>query len=100
MSKKVYNSEVGGAKGRGRPHFRLIDGSKDACKRRWMGLAAVRGRCRYRSEWRSVNDGIVWAKPHLMTRHNGRAGPTGGFPLSHSGYLAGVLGCSRAYEVG
>ena len=37
-------------------------------------------------------------KDALMTRGNGRAGPTGGFPLSYSGYLAGVLGCSRAYE--
>ena len=37
-------------------------------------------------------------KDALTTRHNGRAGPTGGFPLSYSGCLAGVPGCSRAYE--
>ena len=34
-------------------------------------------------------------KDTLMTQQNGRAGPTGGFPLSYSGCLAGVLGCSR-----
>jgi len=38
-------------------------------------------------------------KDTLTTRHNRRAGPTGGFPVSYSGYLAGVLGFSRAYEI-
>ena len=28
-------------------------------------------------------------KDALMTRGNGRAGPTGGFPLSYNGHLAG-----------
>ena len=32
MIKKLYNSEVGGEMGRGKPHFRWIDGVKDACK--------------------------------------------------------------------
>ena len=36
-------------------------------------------------------------KDTLMTQHNGRAGPTGGFPLSYSGCLAGppILARSR-----
>ena len=38
-------------------------------------------------------------KDKLPTQHNGRAGPTGGFPLSYSGCLAGVFGCSQACEV-
>ena len=39
-------------------------------------------------------------KDRLTTRDNGRARLTGGFPLSHCGCLAEVLGCSRAYEGG
>ena len=59
LTKKVYKSEVGGVRGRGRPHFRWIDGVKDACKRRRMGLATARMRCRNRSEWRGVTDEIL-----------------------------------------
>ena len=44
--------------GRGRPNFRWIDGVKDACKDRNMGLATARSRCRNRTEWRGVIDKI------------------------------------------
>ena len=43
LTKKVYKSEVGGARGRGRLNFRWMDGVKDAYKSRGMGLAKARG---------------------------------------------------------
>ena len=51
LTKKVYKSEVGGERGRGRPRLRWIDGVKDACEDRTMGLATARWKCRNRSEW-------------------------------------------------
>ena len=59
LTKKVYKSEVGGERGRGRPRLRWIDGVKDACEDRRMGLATARWRCRNRSEWRGVTDEIL-----------------------------------------
>ena len=59
LTKKVYNSEVGGERGVVRPSFRWIDGVKDTCEDRWMGLAAARWRCRNRYEWRGVTDEIL-----------------------------------------
>ena len=50
---------MGGARGRGRPHFRWRDGVKEACESRSMGLATARGRCMNRREWRRVTDRIV-----------------------------------------
>ena len=59
LTKKVYKLAVGGVRGRGKPNFRWIDGVKDACKRRHMGLATARMRCRNRSEWRGVTVEIL-----------------------------------------
>ena len=55
----MYKSEVGGERGVGRPRFRWIDGVKDACEDRKIGLATARRRCRNRSEWRGVTDEIL-----------------------------------------
>ena len=55
---KAYKSEVGGERPVGRPRFRWIDGVKDACDDRKMGLATARRRCRNRIEWRGVTDKI------------------------------------------
>ena len=59
LTKKVYKSEVGGERPVGRPRFRWIDGVKDACDDRRMGLATVRRRCRIWSEWRAMTDKIL-----------------------------------------
>ena len=59
LTKKVYKSEVGGERGIGRPRFRWIDGVKDACEDRKIGLATVRRRCKSQSEWRGVTDEIL-----------------------------------------
>ena len=59
LTKKVYKSEVGGERGVGRPRFRWIDGVKDACEERKIGLATARWKCRNRSEWRGVTDKIL-----------------------------------------
>ena len=59
LTKKVYKSEVGGERPVGRPRFRWIDGVKDACDDRKMGLATARWKCWNRTEWRGVTDTIV-----------------------------------------
>ena len=58
LTKKVYNSEVVGERGVGRPRYRWIDGVKEACEERKIGLATARWKCRNRSEWRCVTDEI------------------------------------------
>ena len=55
----MYKPEVGGTRPVGRPCFRWIDGVKDACDDRKMGLATARWKCRNRTEWRGVTDTIV-----------------------------------------
>ena len=55
-----YSGCLAGVLGvRGKPHFRWIDGVKDACKDRKMGLATARRRCRTQSEWRGVTEEIL-----------------------------------------
>ena len=58
LTKKVNKSEVGGERGVGRPRYRWIDGVKEACEERKIGLATARLKCRNRSEWRCVTDEI------------------------------------------
>ena len=38
LTKQMYKSEVGGVRGRGRPHSRWINGLEDTCKTRNMGF--------------------------------------------------------------
>ena len=45
LTKKVYKSEVGGERGRGRPRLRWIDEVKDACGDSRTGLATARWKC-------------------------------------------------------
>ena len=59
MTKRVYVSEVGGDRGRGRPLFRWRDGVRRACAERNMGLEEARGVCMDRDVWRSMTDRIV-----------------------------------------
>ena len=59
MTKRVYVSEVGGDRGRGRPPFRWRDGVRRACAERNMGLEEARGVCMDRDVWRSMTDRIV-----------------------------------------
>ena len=59
LTKRVYMSEVGGVRRRGRPPLRWIDGVRRACAEREMGLEEAREICRDRDEWRRVTDRIV-----------------------------------------
>ena len=59
LTKNVYKSEVLGERVVGRPCFRWIDGIKDACEERKIGLTAARWKFRNRSEWRCVTDEIL-----------------------------------------
>ena len=56
LTKRVYRSEVGGVRGRGRPPFRWIDGVRRACDERGFGLDQAREECRDRNAWRSMTD--------------------------------------------
>ena len=59
LTKKVYKSELGGKRARGRSRLRWVDEVKDACGDSRMGLATARWKCRSRSEWRGVTDEIL-----------------------------------------
>ena len=59
LTKKVYKSEVAGERPVGRPRFRWIDGVKDACEDRKIGLATARWKFKNRSDWRGVTDKIL-----------------------------------------
>ena len=59
LTKRVYMSEVGGRRGRGRPPTRWIDGVKKACEDRDLDLEVAKVVCRDRIAWRSVTDRIV-----------------------------------------
>ena len=56
LTKRVYMSEVGGERGRGRPPFRWIDGVRNTCDERGFGLEQARGECRDWNAWRSMTD--------------------------------------------
>ena len=54
MTKKVYESEVGGARRQGRPPKGWRSAVKDALNERRMTVRNARLRCQNRSEWRAV----------------------------------------------
>ena len=59
LTKRVYMSEVGGVRGRGRPPFRWRDGVRKACMERGIGFEDAKEQCRDRNAWRSMTDRIV-----------------------------------------
>ena len=59
LTKRVYMSEVGGVRGRGRPPFRWRDGVRKACMERGIGFEDAKEQCRDRNAWRSITDRIV-----------------------------------------
>ena len=54
LTKRVYESEVGGARRRGRPPKGWMNGVKDALKERGRTVENARVVCQNRSEWRAV----------------------------------------------
>ena len=54
LTKRVYESEVGGARRRGRPPKGWMSAAKDALEKRSMTVRNARVICQNRSEWRAV----------------------------------------------
>ena len=52
-------SEMRGARERGRPPSRWMDGVRKACAEREIALEEAKGVCRDRNEWRRMTDRIV-----------------------------------------
>ena len=59
LTKRVYESEVEGERGRGRPPFRWKDGVRRACAEREIGFDEARRVCLDRDVWRGMTDRIV-----------------------------------------
>ena len=62
LTKRVYESEVGGARRRGRPPKGWMDAVKDALKDRGMTVRNAKVICQNRSEWRAVVYGRTGAE--------------------------------------
>ena len=62
LTKRVYESEVGGARRRGRPPKGWMDAVKDALKERGMTVRNAKVICQSRSEWRAVVYGRTGAE--------------------------------------
>ena len=54
LSKRLYESNVGGSRGRGRPPKRWMNSVQDAVEKRRMTVEKAKVVCQNRSEWRTI----------------------------------------------
>merc|ERR1712212_500081 len=69
MTKRVYESNMGGVRGRGRPPKGCLTGVRDAVEKRGMTVENARMVCQNRNEWRAI---VYGGGIFLLTRPDGR----------------------------